>query len=160
MILDKEEIKRIIPYDEPFLFVDGIEKIENDEIVGFFQTKKEDDYFRGHFVDFKIMPGVLVVEALAQISTILLRQKMGNEHKEYHYLAYNVRGANFYSPIFPGDKIILRSKLLQIYDGENLVKKMARVKSEAYVGEILKADARFSIAIVKKDEFETRYATQ
>ena len=102
MIFDKEQIKKIIPYQEPFLFVDGIEEMGENSISGFYQTSQDDYYFKGHFVDFKIMPGVLVVEALAQLSTILLRQKfeelrsslasdkasaIGESHKNYHFLA-------------------------------------------------------------------------
>ena len=75
MTLNKQQIKEIIPYAEPFLFVDGVEEIGENNIFGFYQTSNDDYYFKGHFVDFKIMPGVLVVEALAQLSTILLRKK-------------------------------------------------------------------------------------
>ena len=77
MILTKEQIKEIIPYAEPFLWVDEVESIEDNTIVGYKQTSPEDPYFKGHFVDFPIMPGVLNVEGLAQIGTILLRKKMG-----------------------------------------------------------------------------------
>ena len=78
MSLNKEQIKEIIPYQEPFLFVDGVEEIGENTISGFYQTSKDDYYFQGHFVDFKIMPGVLVIEALAQLSTILLRKKISS----------------------------------------------------------------------------------
>ena len=73
-MLSKEEVKKIIPYDEPFLFVDGVEEISGNKIAGFYQTSKNDYYFKGHFVDFPIMPGVLVIEALGQLSTIFLEK--------------------------------------------------------------------------------------
>ncbi len=152
MKLNKEEIKEIIPYREPFLFVDGVEEIAENKISGFYQTSKDDYYFKGHFVGFPIMPGVLVVEALAQISTILLRRKIREEHKNYHFLAYEVRGAQFYKPIFPGDKIELKAEVLGIYDN-----KIARVRSRALVGDDLKCEARFSVAIVDKNEFKEKY---
>jgi len=157
MILNKEQIKEIIPYQEPFLFVDGVEAINENKISGFYQTSKEDYYFKGHFVDFKIMPGVLVVEALAQLSTILLRKKIGNNHKNFHFLAYDVRSCQFYKPIFPGDKIELVAEILGIYslaEGEN---RLSKVKSQALVENDLKCEARFSVAIIKKEEFEKRY---
>jgi 3-hydroxymyristoyl/3-hydroxydecanoyl-(acyl carrier protein) dehydratase len=156
MLLDKTKIKEIIPYQEPFLFVDGVEEIGENTISGFYQTSKDDYYFKGHFVDFKIMPGVLVVEAMAQLSTILLRQKIGESHKNYHFLAYDVRSCQFFKPIFPGDKIILKAEVLGIYllpDSEN---KIARIKSQALVKEELKTEARFSVAIIKKKEFEEK----
>ncbi|PIV65222.1 MAG: hypothetical protein COS09_00710 [Candidatus Nealsonbacteria bacterium CG01_land_8_20_14_3_00_12] len=155
MILNKNQIKEIIPYQEPFLFVDGVEEIGENTISGFYQTTIDDYYFKGHFVDFKIMPGVLVVEALAQLSTILLRQKIGESHKNYHFLAYDVRSCQFYKPIFPGDKIILKDEILGIYDIEK--NKIAHVKGQALVGEGLKSEARFSVAIVDKGEFEKKY---
>ncbi|MDI6591468.1 MAG: hypothetical protein QME61_00795 [Patescibacteria group bacterium] len=154
MLLDKQKIKEIIPYQEPFLFVDGVEEIGENKISGFYQTSPEDYYFKGHFVDFKIMPGVLVVEALAQLSTILLRKKIGAEHKKYHFLAYDVRGCQFLKPIFPGDKIILKAEVLGIYPINST--KIAHVKSQALVEDDLKCEARFSVAIVDKREFEKR----
>lgn len=155
MVLNKEQIKEIIPYQEPFLFVEGVEEITENTISGFYQTSKDDYYFKGHFVDFKIMPGVLVVEALAQLSTILLRRKIGENHKDYHFLAYDVRSCQFFKPIFPGDKITLKAEILAIYPTDET--KIARVKAQALVNNDLKSEARFSVAIVNKKEFEGRY---
>jgi 3-hydroxyacyl-[acyl-carrier-protein] dehydratase len=167
MVLNKKQIKEIIPYDEPFLFVDGVKEIGENTISGFYQTSKDDYYFKGHFVDFKIMPGVLVIEALAQLSTIFLRKKMGEVHKKYHFLAYDVRGAQFYKPIFPGDKIILKDEILSLIEN-----KIAHIKGQALIpraaakgedgrssstGDDLKCEARFLVAIVDKEEFERKY---
>jgi len=152
MVLDKQQIKEIIPYQEPFLFVDGVDEISEDKISGFYQTSKDDYYFKGHFVDFKIMPGVLIVEALAQISTILLRKKIGQSHKNFHFLAYDVKNCQFLKPIFPGDKIKLMAEVLAVYPTQSSTK-IARVKAQALVGEDLKSEARFSVAIVDKKEF-------
>lgn len=163
-LFNKEQIKKIVPYDEPFLFVDEVEKIEDNKISGSYQTSKDDYYFRGHFVDFKIMPGVLVIEALAQLSTILLRQKIGKNHKEYHFLAYDVKGVQFLKPIFPGDKIKLNAEVLGVYpikkaeaskrESEN---KISHIKAQAQVREDLKCEARFSVVIVDKKEFKAKY---
>ena len=156
MKLLKEEIKKIIPYDEPFLFVDEAEIISENEIEGSFQTKPDDYYFKGHFVDFPIMPGVLVVEALAQLSTILLRKKIGQDHKNYHFLAYDVKSIQFYKPVFPGDKVILKAEVLGIYLVSEKTK-IARVKSQALVDNDLKSEVRFSVVIVDKKEFSQKY---
>jgi 3-hydroxyacyl-[acyl-carrier-protein] dehydratase len=153
MLLTKGEIKKIIPYQEPFLFVDGVEEMTENSISGFYQTSKDDYYFKGHFVDFKIMPGVLVVEALAQLSTILLRKKVGDDHQNYHFLAYDVRSCQFLKPIFPGDKIKLISEVLGIYPVPDSKTQIAHVKSQALVGNDLKTEARFSVAIIDKKEF-------
>ncbi|MGD8566323.1 MAG: hypothetical protein PVF96_08255 [Candidatus Bathyarchaeota archaeon] len=151
-MFDKEKIKEIIPYDEPFLFVDEVENIYGDAIYGSYQTSKSDSYFKGHFVGFPIMPGVLIMEALAQLSTILLRQKIGRNHKEHHFLAYNVRKAQFYKPIFPGDKILLQARVNGIRE-----RKIAIVQAKASVNEDLKCETVFSVAIIRKDEFERKY---
>jgi len=157
MVLTKEQIKEIIPYQEPFLFVDGVEEMSENKITGFYQTSKEDYYFKGHFVDFKIMPGVLVVEAMAQLSTILLRKKIGENHKDYHFLAFDVKSVQFLKTIFPGDKIDLKAEVLAIYPVEKSQAKIARIKTQALVGNDLKVEARFSVAIVNKKEFEKKY---
>ncbi len=151
-LLSKEQIKALIPYDDPFLFVDEVEKIQENRISGFYQTFKDDWYFRGHFVDFPTMPGVLTVEALAQLSTILLRRKIGKSHKEYHFLAYDVKGAQFYKPIFPEDKMALQAEVLRVHDN-----KMAYVEAKALVEDELKCETVFSVAIVRKEEFGAIY---
>jgi len=158
-MLNKEQIKEIIPYQEPFLFIDEVSEMEENRISGAYQTSKDDYYFKGHFVDFPIMPGVLVVEALAQLSTIILRKKIGENHKDYHFLAYDVRGAQFLKPIFPGDKIILKDEILGIYPTgkEPEAPKIARVKGQVLVGDDLKCEARFSVAIVNKIDFDNKY---
>ncbi len=151
----REQIREIIPYDEPFLFVDEVERIDGDRISGFYHASKNKPYFKGHFVGFPIMPGVLVIEALAQLSTILLRQKIGKNHKEYHLLAYNTESAQFYKPIFPGDRIKLQAEITEIKN-----KRISRVKAQASVNEELKCKALFSVAIVRKDEIEAKYLAE
>jgi 3-hydroxyacyl-[acyl-carrier-protein] dehydratase len=151
--MNKEEIKKIIPYQEPFLFVDEVERLDENNVSGFYQTSPDDYYFKGHFVGFPIMPGVLVVEALAQLSTIPLRKRMGDKHNDFHFLAYDVRSIQFYKSIFPGDKIKLQAEILGFYEN-----RLAHVKAQALVGEELKAEARFSVAVVDKEEFKQKYS--
>jgi len=156
--MNKKEIKEIIPYSEPFLFLDEAEIVSENEISGSLQTKSDDYYFKGHFVDFKIMPGVLIVEAMAQLSTVLLRKKIGDNHKDYHFLAYDVRSCQFLKPIFPGDKIDFKAEILGTYPFLESKTRIAHVKAQAWVSADLKSEARFSVAIVEKKEFEKKYA--
>jgi len=156
MILNKEQIKEIIPYEDPFLFVDEVIEMREKEITGIKQTSPNDYYFKGHFVDFKIMPGVLVIEALAQLSTLLLRKKVGEEHKENHFLAYEVRGVQFLKPIFPGDKIVLKAEILSTFEVNK--NEISHIKALASVEDDLKCEARLSIVMVKKEDFKKRYA--
>lgn len=152
MLYSREQIKKIIPYDDPFLWVDEVEKIEGDIIVGCKLTSPEEPFFAGHFVDFPIMPGVLVVEGIAQTATILLRQKLGPGNVSKHLLAYAVRGAQFISPILPGDVIRYKVQLLGFY-GE----KIANFLGEASVDGALKAEVRFSVAIMDKTEMKEKF---
>ena len=152
MMLNKDQIKEIIPYKEPFLWIDEVESIEGNTIIGYKYTSIKDPYFKGHFVDFPIMPGVLVVEGVAQIGTILLRKKIGKTHKKKHLLAYQVRSAFFYKPIFPGDKIRYEVKLLGFY-----AYKIANFKGEVFVGDEKKCEVRFVVAVIDKDEFKETF---
>jgi len=155
MLYNKEQIKKIIPYDDPFLWVDEIEKVEGDVVVGYKNTSVNDPYFKGHFVDFPIMPGVLVVEGIAQTATLLLRQKIGEDHEKMHLLAYQVRSAIFYSPIMPGNRIKYRVQLLGIYKA-----KIANFVGEAYVDNVLKSEVRFSVAVMDKAEMKEKFLNQ
>jgi 3-hydroxyacyl-[acyl-carrier-protein] dehydratase len=103
------------------------------------------------------MPGVLVVEAMAQLSTILLRKKIGENHKDYHFLAYDVKSVQFLKPIFPGDRIDMETEVLAIYSLPNSETRIAKVKAQAFVKNELRVEARFSVAIVKKEEFSKKY---
>jgi NAD(P)H-dependent flavin oxidoreductase YrpB (nitropropane dioxygenase family)/3-hydroxymyristoyl/3-hydroxydecanoyl-(acyl carrier protein) dehydratase len=152
MLYSKDQIKAIIPYDEPFLWVDEIEKIEGDYITGCKKTSPDDPYFKGHFVDFPIMPGVLVVEGIAQTATVLLRQKLGKDHGKNHLLAYQVRNASFISPIMPGARIKYKVQLVGFYKG-----KIANFVGEALVDNVLKCEVRFSVAVMDKEEMKQRF---
>ena len=154
MLYSKEQIKEIIPYQDPFIWVDEIESIEGNTIIGYKYTFSNDEYFKGHFVDFPIMPGVLVVEGIAQTGTLLLREKLGKDHKNKHLLAYQVRSALFYEPIWPGDKIKYKVKLLGIYNS-----KIANFLGEAFVDNNRKCEVRFSVAVMDKKEMEEKKLT-
>ena len=137
------------------MWVDEIEKIEKDTIIGYKHTSPEDPYFAGHFVDFPIMPGVLVVEGLAQTGTLLLRQIIGGGHSEKHLLAYQVRGAQFLAPILPGDTIKYRVQLLGVYNS-----KIANFVGEASVDGELKCEVRFSVAVMDKAEMKEKFLSK
>lgn len=156
-MLSKEEIKKIIPYAEPYLFLDEAEIINDNEITGFYQTHPDDYYFKGHFVDYPLMPGVLMIEALGQLVGILLRKKWKDgDYKDYHFLAYDVNGCQFLKPTFPGDKIKFKTEVLGVYPVSEKTR-IAHIKGQALVGEELKCEARFSVAIISKKEFSEKY---
>src|SRR3989338_8386960 len=98
--IDKEGIKKIIHYDEPFLLIDRVLKLTKKEIVAVKEVRQEEDYLKGHFRGFPIMPGALIVEGLGQAATLLVRYNLkGHEQKDI--LAYKIRSAEFFRPTFP-----------------------------------------------------------
>ena len=73
MLYNQEEIKKIIPHREPFLLIDGIEEyVEKESVVAIKYVTGDEDFFRGHFPEYKVMPGVLILEALAQAGAFIV----------------------------------------------------------------------------------------
>ena len=128
MIWDKEKIKSILPHREPFLFIDEVIEIDGTQkVVAVKYINKNESFFQGHFPDKPVMPGVLIIEAMAQASIILysiVKPKIAGTHPDY-YLG-KVK-AEFLSPVFPGDKLVLEINSAKITDEAGVVDALARV---------------------------------
>ena len=141
--LDIEAIKEMIPHRHPFLMIDGVINLVPDvEVTGIKNVTGEEDFFEGHFPGRPIMPGVLIVEAMAQTSAILVIGTVGKQPGSVVYFM-SVDQARFRKPVFPGDRLML-----------HVVKKRNRgkvwkFKGEARVGDNLVAEATFSAMIVE-----------
>jgi 3-hydroxyacyl-[acyl-carrier-protein] dehydratase len=107
MILDVNEIQKILPHRYPFLFVDGIVEMERlKRVVGIKNVTMNESHFQGHFPGKPIMPGVLIIEAMAQTGGLLLLQEVPDrENKLLYFVA--VDGARFRRPVVPGDQLKL-----------------------------------------------------
>lgn len=103
MILSNEEIKKIIPHRYPFLLVDKIESIdeENQTVVGIKCVSANEMQFLGHFPEMSVMPGVLIVEAMAQTGAVLLLKEEANKGKIPLFAGINKM--RFARPVVPGD---------------------------------------------------------
>lgn len=113
-MMDINEIQTFLPHRYPFLFVDRVTEVESGVLIrGYKNVSFNESFFEGHFPGMPIMPGVLVLEALAQISGILgfvtTNKKPSDELVHYFAGSNKVR---FKRPIVPGDQIILESKLI------------------------------------------------
>ncbi len=114
MIIDINRILKMIPHRYPFLLVDKIVEInENKSIVGIKNVTINESYFQGHFPQKPIMPGVLIIEAMAQVSAVLVVQSLGAQFdgKIVYFMA--IDNAKFRKPVIPGDQIELKCKILQ-----------------------------------------------
>ena len=149
--IDKDSIKKIIPYEDPFLFLDKVLSLSEDKIVAVKHLSGKEEFFKGHFVGFPIMPGALTVEGMGQAATLLARSNTQN-HQEMDFLAYKLKEVKFMAPVFPGDE--LRFELNLVAQDE----RGAILQGKSFVKENLVAEALIMIAIVKKSDFRSRYS--
>ncbi|MBI2646966.1 beta-hydroxyacyl-ACP dehydratase [Candidatus Woesearchaeota archaeon] len=147
------DIKKIIPYDEPFLFLDKVISLTNNKIIATKYLSGNEDFFKGHFVDFPIMPGALTVEGIGQAATLLVRSNIAN-HQEKDILAYKLKEVKFIAPIFPGDQIKFEIDLIAQDE------RGAILKGKASVEDVLVAEALLMVAIVNKAEFRAKYTNR
>ncbi len=115
--LDIEEIRKILPHRFPMLLVDRILELEPDRIVGIKNLTVNEPFFQGHFPDFPVMPGVLIVEAMAQVAGVLVLKGIEDRANKLVLLA-GIDNAKFRRPVLPGDQLRIEM---------NVVKKKASV---------------------------------
>lgn len=138
-MIDSRGIQNILPHRYPFLLVDRITKIEpNTKAVGLKNVTVNEPFFQGHFPDYPIMPGVLIVEAIAQVSGILALHSGTKGNSVY---LMSIEKAKFRKPVVPGDQLRFEATVLK---QRNNVWKFA---GEAYVDNKLVAEAEFTAMI-------------
>ena len=112
MLLNQDQIKEIIPHREPFLLVDEIEEMTPGvSAVGYKNVTGEEGFFRGHFPEYPVMPGVLIIEALAQVGAISVLSLEENKGK----LAFfgGIDKAKFRKQVVPGDRLKLEVEIIK-----------------------------------------------
>jgi beta-hydroxyacyl-ACP dehydratase FabZ len=109
-ILDIRAIRDILPHRYPMLLVDAIVELETERIVGIKNVTINEPFFDGHFPDFPVMPGVLVVEAMAQVAGILVLKSIPERHSKIVLLA-SIEEAKFRRPVLPGDQLRIEMTL-------------------------------------------------
>lgn len=145
ILLDHKEIEKILPHRYPFLLVDRVIHLdlENDEIIGLKNVTINEEFFLGHFPNAPIMPGVLIIEAMAQAGGILVHQK---GYVQKIAVLLNVSNVRFRKPIYPGDAIHLYAK------GIHISNKGGKMQTKAVVDEQICVEAELSFALIDKEK--------
>ena len=144
MILDINDIQKILPHRPPFLLIDRIVEIESGKrIVGIKNVTMNEPFFVGHFPNYPVMPGVLIIEAMAQTGGVLaLRDEAIGSDKLVLFAA--IEEAKFRRPVVPGDQLRLELEVLQRHTT------FARMKGKAHVDGKLVAEAILICKIAEK----------
>lgn len=127
------DIKQAIPHREPFLYVDEILEQSDDAIRGVKTISPEEPFFKGHYPDFPIMPGVLVCEAIFQAGAILLSSKIENTDGSKVPVLTRIGGAKFKGMVRPGDRIELVAQLTEQVSNAFYMKGRAMVNGKTMV---------------------------
>jgi UDP-3-O-[3-hydroxymyristoyl] N-acetylglucosamine deacetylase/3-hydroxyacyl-[acyl-carrier-protein] dehydratase len=144
VVFDANAIQRILPHRYPFLLVDKIIDFKVDErVIGVKSVTANEPFFQGHFPGQPVMPGVLIIEAMAQCGGILLLNGLENPgEKLVYFIAIN--NVKFRRTVVPGDQLILDIEMVSRRS------KVIQIKGKAYVGTNLVAEGEFMAAIVNR----------
>jgi 3-hydroxyacyl-[acyl-carrier-protein] dehydratase len=143
--LSLESIKDMIPHREPFLMIDEVRDLRADHsITGIKNVTGNEDFFEGHFPGHPIMPGVLIVEAMAQTSAVLVIGTLGLQPGSVVYFM-SIEQARFRKPVLPGDQLSMEVSKLQNRG------KVWKFEGKAMVNMTLVAEATFSAIIIDSE---------
>lgn len=129
-ILENIDIRAVLPHRYPMLLVDRIVEMSADRVVGIKNVTANEPFFAGHFPDFPVMPGVLIVEAIAQVAGVLALQDLKNREDKLVFFA-SIEEAKFRKPVLPGDTLRMEVEILR--RKESVVKARGVAKVEGAV---------------------------
>ncbi len=144
-MLEFKEIQEILPHRYPFLLVDRILEIEEGKrVVGIKNVTINEPFFVGHFPGYPIMPGVLILEAMAQVGGILLMRTLGALAAQKIMFFTGIDRARFRCPVVPGDQLRFEVEMLQ------LRRQVCRMRGQATVDGKLVAEAELGSMVVDR----------
>ncbi len=145
MIMDIAEVQKLLPHRYPFLLVDRVVELDpGKKLVAYKNVTANEDFFNGHFPGQLVMPGVLILEALAQAAALLAYKSTGYDPREMLSYLMGIDGARFRRPVVPGDRLTLTVEVLRVKGP------IWKQRGEASVDGQLAAEAEFLATVVKK----------
>ena len=146
-MMDVKEIQSLLAHRYPFLLVDRVTEIElGKKLIGFKNVTINEDFFNGHFPGHPVMPGVLILEALAQACALLAYKSSGLDPKQLVIYLMAIDNAKFRKPVVPGDRLTLTAEVVRV---KGVIWKQRGV---ATVEGAVVAEADFLATAVKKGE--------
>ena len=145
-VFDINGVKNIMKHRYPFLLVDKITYLDESEVVGVKNVTVNEDFFNGHFPGNPVMPGVLQIEALAQVGGILVMNSIEEPEKHIPYLA-GIENFRFRKMVNPGDTLVMRLRFIA-----PIKRGIAKMKAEAFVGNNLVSEGNMTATISKINE--------
>jgi len=146
-VIDLARIKRMIPHRYPFLLIDRVEQVRKNECaIGIKNVSANEPYFQGHFPSEPVVPGVLIVEAMAQTSGVLVVETLGMIDQDLLVYFMTIDNCRFRNKVGPGDVLELHVRVTRSRG------RVFRFAGEAKVDGKLAAEAEFSAMIIDKDD--------
>lgn len=142
---DINGIKEMIPHRYPFLLIDKVvDVVANESCIGIKNVTNNEPFFQGHFPNHPVMPGVLIVESMAQTSAVLVVHTLGEEAKGKVVYFMSVEEAKFRKPVIPGDVLRIECKVAQNR------KNVWKFKAKATVDGVVVAESTFAAMIMNE----------
>ncbi|MCX6259083.1 MAG: bifunctional UDP-3-O-[3-hydroxymyristoyl] N-acetylglucosamine deacetylase/3-hydroxyacyl-ACP dehydratase [Bacteroidia bacterium] len=144
--LDINQILNILPHRPPFLLIDKILKLDHNSVIGVKNVTMNEQFFVGHFPDSPVMPGVLIIEAMAQVGGIFVLNTISDPE---NYLPYflKIDKVKFRKNVIPGDTLVFKLDLLS-----PIRRGVANMRGQAFVGDTIVTEGEFMAQIVKKTD--------
>lgn len=138
------QIQNLLPHRYPFLLVDRIEEVGDGRIVGIKNVSINEEFFQGHYPGHPIMPGVLIIESMAQVGGFLMMKDLENPENKLPFFA-GIDKARFRRPVVPGDQLRIVGEMLKSRGN------IAKISAKAYVDDELAAEADLMFAIQDRE---------